>query len=1373
MIVQILANVFGGAFTGYITNVLAVKMLFKKYPIVGGGVILNNYEEFVNNMSALVERDLINHATLEHEFQKDGFKTALESTVSHLLNKSLYSLTPDIKLSEVAGFNKTYESYKTLLEDNESKFLSELLSVFFNHIGLEDVLSSEQIDKSSKNIFNFLEEILGDEIGDIVKSFYNEFSNKKIDELIEPELIDAISLNIDEILSHIHEQLREYDTQIDAFMDGQYVHFKIDKLLYKLQDHLKKRSLFDIIGGRKDKNVQQLSDEIVEKFIALINSKEAQPLLVSLAQSLIEMLTSIKHPIYYYVDEEIEKQIYLFLQSHLPTIIDFLLDWIFKNRYDIEELIETLVDETLSKGGVLGKVKLLLKDIFIGKFSGKFSLIERFESFANLSNNKEEAVQLLHEKIMFTLKENSIGSIVSELQKNGFIDEQLLADIMKENMKQFSSLIRIFIFDELFHMPLSELSTFDIVPIFSQILLSDGREIFKEKFLYTKAFSDVVRFVVKEEIERTKSSSVSDLLQSSNALEIFFTDQINNQKDKMTRIMNEKANSFVKKKKVSQVANENFTSFIFNLANGYYQNQKSIYFENLEQLSVYKIYEQINSYEYSVNKVTDLTLYSIDENLHFLLEGNVSETVKKELYRLSPKMLQEKVEEFMGEELGPITWLGAGLGATVGATLGSIQTFFVMGNYSYIAIPLIYGVTGIVTNALALKMLFRPHKEVKIIGTTMPFTPGIVAKKKPKFAKNMSIFVDKSLLTKDGMRKKLLSFKDVATIKLHEYIAKDEYIFLESLIEKYSHNFSLTASKMLGTQSTSYIQLHHDDILKTIMSEIENFSTTDLPAFINQEKVLDELNSDLNSVVYALQKNIRQNLNSSKEILEFMPSIIQEATGLKISFVVNEYSEWLYNILKDPKELNILAISLLGESYENIGNDTFVSLLTPAYQIGLNRSISDFINRKLTDKKTIDLIVGFVQRNFLNKDTIAQKKVGELFDGALIDIISNNISLIFSHAASASMQYLKDDKENVKEEILTLLKEESGFLTNRLMGLTGIFSDVERLIDIFIDERLIDFYEHKQKSMDEQLHIYVENLSDTTLANLGIRNTLIKVENLTHLTQNTLDNSYVQQSIKLLSHSFMDELLKLRIKTVASMLNLNTFENVLSRFSKEINLSAKYLCTYYDQERESLQKSATQLAVEVSRSLLLTQEVRDLVRGVKPQMLMTWIEQSKEKLINSDTYEVYSKKIINNLLHKLGSKKIDELIDLNILKDDISSSLKKTLLKKSFQEDFDNVLKQVIETILKDLNRATDEKTKEFFINILLQSAYDSVLENADILMESIDFKDVIEREINNMHPSEIEDMFNSFAKIYFDKLILYGGYGALFGIPVAMMQGF
>ena len=49
--------------------------------------------------------------------------------------------------------------------------------------------------------------------------------------------------------------------------------------------------------------------------------------------------------------------------------------------------------------------------------------------------------------------------------------------------------------------------------------------------------------------------------------------------------------------------------------------------------------------------------------------------------------------------------------------------------------PVIGGVIGYFTNYIAVKMLFRPLKPVKIGGRTLPFTPGIIPKGKPRLAK--------------------------------------------------------------------------------------------------------------------------------------------------------------------------------------------------------------------------------------------------------------------------------------------------------------------------------------------------------------------------------------------------------------------------------------------------------------------------------------------------------------------------------------------------------------------------------------------------------------------------------------------------------------
>ena len=71
--------------------------------------------------------------------------------------------------------------------------------------------------------------------------------------------------------------------------------------------------------------------------------------------------------------------------------------------------------------------------------------------------------------------------------------------------------------------------------------------------------------------------------------------------------------------------------------------------------------------------------------------------------------------------------------------------------------PVIGGVIGYFTNYIAVKMLFRPLKPVKIGGRTLPFTPGIIPKGKPRLAKALGKAVGEKLLTREDLRKMLLS----------------------------------------------------------------------------------------------------------------------------------------------------------------------------------------------------------------------------------------------------------------------------------------------------------------------------------------------------------------------------------------------------------------------------------------------------------------------------------------------------------------------------------------------------------------------------------------------------------------------------------------
>lgn len=70
--------------------------------------------------------------------------------------------------------------------------------------------------------------------------------------------------------------------------------------------------------------------------------------------------------------------------------------------------------------------------------------------------------------------------------------------------------------------------------------------------------------------------------------------------------------------------------------------------------------------------------------------------------------------------------------------------------------PIIGAIIGYGTNWVAIKMLFRPLKPIKIGKFTLPFTPGIIPKRKEKIANAIGKMVGNTLFTTNDMQKLLL-----------------------------------------------------------------------------------------------------------------------------------------------------------------------------------------------------------------------------------------------------------------------------------------------------------------------------------------------------------------------------------------------------------------------------------------------------------------------------------------------------------------------------------------------------------------------------------------------------------------------------------------
>ena len=70
--------------------------------------------------------------------------------------------------------------------------------------------------------------------------------------------------------------------------------------------------------------------------------------------------------------------------------------------------------------------------------------------------------------------------------------------------------------------------------------------------------------------------------------------------------------------------------------------------------------------------------------------------------------------------------------------------------------PFAGAVIGCFTNYIAIKMLFRPYKEIKIGNIRLPFTPGLIPKEKQRIAMAIGSAVGDKILTGEAVGKSLV-----------------------------------------------------------------------------------------------------------------------------------------------------------------------------------------------------------------------------------------------------------------------------------------------------------------------------------------------------------------------------------------------------------------------------------------------------------------------------------------------------------------------------------------------------------------------------------------------------------------------------------------
>jgi uncharacterized membrane protein YheB (UPF0754 family) len=84
-----------------------------------------------------------------------------------------------------------------------------------------------------------------------------------------------------------------------------------------------------------------------------------------------------------------------------------------------------------------------------------------------------------------------------------------------------------------------------------------------------------------------------------------------------------------------------------------------------------------------------------------------------------------------------------------------------------IFIPVLCAIIGYSTNWLAIAMLFRPHREIRIAKFRLPFTPGLIPKERARLSRRIAETVSEHVLTPDMLKNELTSLAKNANQNLN------------------------------------------------------------------------------------------------------------------------------------------------------------------------------------------------------------------------------------------------------------------------------------------------------------------------------------------------------------------------------------------------------------------------------------------------------------------------------------------------------------------------------------------------------------------------------------------------------------------------------
>ena len=369
-----------------------------------------------------------------------------------------------------------------------------------------------------------------------------------------------------------------------------------------------------------------------------------------------------------------------------------------------------------------------------------------------------------------------------------------------------------------------------------------------------------------------------------------------------------------------------------------------------------------------------------------------------------------------------------------------------------ILMMIIGALIGGLTNMLAIKMLFRPYEPKYIFGKQLPFTPGVIPRRREEASVKMGEIITQHLLTPDAFINKIDSDETRRFIMLFidrqiETIESENLslrYFLEriheGLSEKVMRSFNDALDEKVAEEGgklygRSIESLIPKDALATLDGKVDRLQpqlTRKISAYINSQKGYDDL--------YTMADEFVQNRGRLARSLKYI---------MTTESIVRNIQKELNKLIYDPK-LTDIELRIINEEYERLKKMRLDEFVTEGDRDALIDSIGETLKRRID----IDGILDYPIKDFNPEMFNTFKETGKYkLGGNIIEYLKANTGRIVEklHLAHVIKNQIDSfELSHIEKLVMEISDKEFRMITLLGFFLGGMIGIIQGLIVVFL-----------------------------------------------------------------------------------------------------------------------------------------------------------------------------------------------------------------------------------------------------------------------------------------------------------------------------------